>query len=113
MLDLDETLVHCNVHNDEISSQIEPVEVEIEEEDWDMKLPVINKTGRINQIKVNIRPYAKEFLERMSQFFEIVIFTASSQSYANTVLNVLDPNNKFITLRLYRQQCIPAFGHGQ
>jgi CTD small phosphatase-like protein 2 len=42
----------------------------------------------------------------MSQFFEIVIFTASHSCYANTILNILDPQNEFITYRMFRESCI-------
>jgi hypothetical protein len=32
----------------------------------------------------------------MSQFFEIIIFTASHACYANEVLDLLDPQNQLI-----------------
>lgn len=35
-----------------------------------------------------------------------MIFTASHSCYANVVLNILDPNNEFITYRLFRDQCL-------
>lgn len=35
-----------------------------------------------------------------------MIFTASHSCYANEVLNVLDPENKYISYRLYRESCI-------
>lgn len=38
----------------------------------------------------NIRPFAQKFLKEMSQYFEIVIFTAGTQEYADWVLNQLD-----------------------
>jgi CTD small phosphatase-like protein 2 len=43
------------------------------------------------QAGVRIRPYCKEFLEQVSQFAEIIIFTASSASYADVILDYLDP----------------------
>jgi len=38
----------------------------------------------------------------MSELYEIVIFTAGVQDYADAVLNILDPTG-YITHRLYRQ----------
>jgi CTD small phosphatase-like protein 2 len=38
----------------------------------------------------------------MSQIYEVVIFTAAMQDYADWVLDQLDPE-KFISHRLYRQ----------
>jgi len=54
---------------------------------------------------VRIRPFCKEFLESLSEFAEIIIFTASSASYADVVLDHLDPDKKLISHRLYRQHC--------
>jgi len=48
-----------------------------------------------------VRPHAEEFLKEMSELFEVVIFTAGVQEYADAVLNILDPNG-YITHRLYR-----------
>jgi CTD small phosphatase-like protein 2 len=45
-------------------------------------------------------------IKELSQFFEIIIFTASHSSYANTVLDFLDPNNEFFSHRLFRESCI-------
>ena len=37
----------------------------------------------------------------MSKLFEIIIFTASKKIYADPILNYLDPNNDYISYRLY------------
>ena len=50
-----------------------------------------------------IRPYCIQFLEEMSKFYEIVIFTAALKDYADSILDILDPNKKLIRYRLYRQ----------
>jgi CTD small phosphatase-like protein 2 len=42
----------------------------------------------------------------MSEEFEIIVFTASHSCYANVVLNILDPENEFITFRLFRDHCL-------
>ena len=46
----------------------------------------------------------------MSKHFEIIIFTASHECYANVVLDYLDPKNKYIQHRLYRDSCIQTEG---
>jgi CTD small phosphatase-like protein 2 len=43
--------------------------------------------------------------------FEVVIFTASEKSYANMVLNRIDPGRQFIHHRLFRDSCIPLKGN--
>jgi CTD small phosphatase-like protein 2 len=53
-----------------------------------------------------VRPGCDTFLEEMSHHYEIVIFTAALQDYADWVLDHLD-SSQFITYRLYRQHAIP------
>ena len=49
-----------------------------------------------------IRPGTKEFLSELNIYYEIVIFTASIKEYADTILNLIDENKKWISHRLYR-----------
>lgn len=53
-----------------------------------------------------IRPFAKELLEYASKRFELIVFTASNQDYADIVLDKLDPTREIFKLRLYRDSCI-------
>ena len=39
----------------------------------------------------------------MSRYYEIVIFTAASQDYADYILDILDKDKDLISHRLYRQ----------
>jgi len=58
---------------------------------------------------VRKRPHVDIFLETVSQWFELVIFTASLSSYANAVIDQLDPKRR-IRRRYYRQSCINKAG---
>ena len=49
-----------------------------------------------------VRPGSIEFIEEMSQQYELVIFTAAMQDYADSVLDQIDRNRR-IKHRLYRQ----------
>ena len=49
-----------------------------------------------------IRPFCIQFLEEMAKIFEIVIFTAALKDYADSILDILDPNKILINYRLYR-----------
>ena len=88
ILDLDETLVHSSFTPFEKNDII--LEVDFE--------------GIMYKIYVLVRPFAKEFLNKVSKFFEVVIFTASIQKYASPLLNILD-KEKNIRYRLYREEC--------
>lgn len=52
--------------------------------------------------KFKIRPNCITFLKTLSKLYEIVIFTAASQDYADWILDVLDPTKTYIQHRLYR-----------
>ena len=49
-----------------------------------------------------MRPYAETFLEEMSEYYEIIIFTAALQDYADFILDIIDVK-KSISHRFYRQ----------
>ena len=49
-----------------------------------------------------LRPFAPEFIEEMSKYYELVIFTAALQDYADWIIDRLD-EKKRISHRLYRQ----------
>jgi TFIIF-interacting CTD phosphatase-like protein len=43
-----------------------------------------------------MRPFTKEILELANQHYEVAVFTASTQVYADTVINWIDPTGEFI-----------------
>lgn len=54
---------------------------------------------------MNVRPFVKHFLKKVSRYYQIYIFTASTFTYANVVVNFLDPKSKYITGILDRNYC--------
>jgi len=52
--------------------------------------------------KLLIRPGAQQFLHNMAEIYEIIIFTAAMQDYADWAIDQLDTGN-WISHRLYRQ----------
>ena len=60
-------------------------------------------------MNVNIRPFALEVLGRLSECFNLVIFTASDRIYADKVMDLLDPENKYFKGRFYREHCYKNF----
>ncbi|CAK8567170.1 unnamed protein product [Lathyrus sativus] len=95
VLDLDETLVH---------STLEPCE------DIDFTFTV-NFNCEEHNVYVRCRPHLKDFLERVSGLFEIIIFTASQSIYAEQLLNVLDPKRKIFRHRVFRESCVYVEGN--
>lgn len=91
IFDMDETLIHCV---DDIETQDPDIVLEIDFPDEEMVYAGIN-----------IRPYIMECLEDANKHFQVIVFTASHQVYADAILDYIDPNHEFITHRLYRQHC--------
>jgi CTD small phosphatase-like protein 2 len=57
--------------------------------------------------KFRLRPGCLAFLRALAHpYYEIVVFTAASQDYADFILNVLDPERQLILHRLYRQHTL-------
>ena len=55
----------------------------------------------------NIRPYAIECLEEANKYFdEVIVFTAGTRNYANSILDFLDPRKNLVHHRLYRDSCL-------
>ncbi|KAL9675987.1 hypothetical protein QQ045_004198 [Rhodiola kirilowii] len=85
VLDLDETLVHTTASpcdGTDFSFQLEE-----------------------RVLYVRKRPFLHAFLERVSELFRIIIFTAGTRNYADHVLDILDPGRRLTSRRAYRDSC--------
>ncbi|XP_069838365.1 carboxy-terminal domain RNA polymerase II polypeptide A small phosphatase 1 isoform X2 [Dendropsophus ebraccatus] len=87
------------------------------EENGSLQKPVSNADfiipveidGTVHQVYVLKRPHVDEFLRRMGEMFECVLFTASLAKYADPVADLLDKWGAF-RARLFRESC--AFHRG-
>uniref|UniRef100_A0A7N5P9U5 CTD small phosphatase 1 n=1 Tax=Ailuropoda melanoleuca TaxID=9646 RepID=A0A7N5P9U5_AILME len=61
--------------------------------------------GVVHQVYVLKRPHVDEFLQRMGELFECVLFTASLAKYADPVADLLDKWGAF-RARLFRESCV-------
>lgn len=57
---------------------------------------------------MKIRQHLEDVLQYLSTMFEICVFTAGEQGYADTVLDFIDADYQIIKHRLYRQHCVQA-----
>ncbi|KAI8388817.1 HAD-like domain-containing protein [Radiomyces spectabilis] len=88
VLDLDETLVHSSFKVIPNPDFIVPVEID----------------NQYHNVYVLKRPGVDEFMRKMGERYEIVVFTASLSKYADPVLDMLDIH-KVIKHRLFRESC--------
>jgi RNA polymerase II subunit A small phosphatase-like protein len=88
VLDLDETLVHSSFKIIPNPDFIVPVEID----------------NQFHNVYVLKRPGVDEFMRKMGEKYEIVVFTASLAKYADPVLDMLDVH-KVVKHRLFRESC--------
>lgn len=88
VLDLDETLVHSSFKSIQHADYVVPVEIEYH---W-------------HNVYVIKRPGVDNFLKKMGEIYEVVVFTASLSKYADPVLDKLDIH-QVVSHRLFRESC--------
>ncbi|EEB06848.1 Nem1-Spo7 phosphatase complex catalytic subunit Nem1 [Schizosaccharomyces japonicus yFS275] len=91
VLDLDETLIHSVTRGSRTSSG-HPVEVHIPGQH-----PIL--------YFIHKRPHLDKFLAKVSQWYRLVLFTASVQAYADPIVDYLERDHKLFDARYYRQHC--------
>ncbi|KAG9237534.1 NLI interacting factor-like phosphatase-domain-containing protein [Amylocarpus encephaloides] len=103
ILDLDETLIHSMAKGGRMSTG-HMVEV---------KLNTVVGAGENATLGpqhpilyyVHKRPNCDDFLRKVCKWYNLVIFTASVQEYADPVIDWLEQERKFFSGRYYRQHC--------
>jgi RNA polymerase II subunit A small phosphatase-like protein len=59
----------------------------------------------VHFVYVAKRPGVDDFLLEMSRHYEIVVYTASLNKYADVLLDLLDPH-RVVRTRLFRESCV-------
>ena len=102
VIDLDETLIHSLAKGGRMSSG-HMVEVKL------------NSTAGYGGATlgpqhpilyyVHKRPHCDDFLRKVCKWYNLVVFTASVQEYADPVIDWLEQERKYFSSRYYRQHC--------
>ena len=77
ILDLDETLVHFKINNEDDSEGV-----------------------------LQIRPGVIPFLEQVGKYYELIVFTAATQDYGDLLIDAIEENNLYFEHRFYRQHTV-------
>jgi CTD small phosphatase-like protein 2 len=96
VLDLDETLVHCSTEAFGIG-------------DADYTFDVTSG-GTDYHVFARKRPFLEDFFSKIAGKFEVIIFTASQQVYANKLLDLLGAG-EHVHHRLFRDSCVLVEGN--
>ncbi|GLT31475.1 hypothetical protein SLA2020_062080 [Shorea laevis] len=108
VLDLDETLVCAYetsclppaLRNQAMEAGLNWFELECVSSDKEFE-----GKPKINYVTVFERPGLQEFLKQLSEFADLVLFTAGLEGYASPLVDRIDMENRF-SLRLYRPSTI-------
>lgn len=108
VLDLDETLV-CAYETSSLPASLRAQAIEGGLNWFDLECVSSDKEGegkpKINYVTVFERPGLKEFLRKVGEFADLVLFTAGLEGYARPLVDRIDIENLF-SLRLYRPSTI-------
>ncbi|QDS76558.1 hypothetical protein FKW77_006784 [Venturia effusa] len=101
VIDLDETLIHSQAKGGRFSTG-HMVEVKIQNTmagggPFGPQVPIL--------YYVHKRPNCDEFLRKVSKWYNLVVFTASVQEYADPVTDWLELERSYFSARYYRQHC--------
>ncbi|KAF4525865.1 hypothetical protein B566_EDAN015968 [Ephemera danica] len=102
VLDLDETLIHSH-HDGVIRQTVKPGTPP----DFVLKVVIDRHPVRFF---VHKRPHVDFFLDIVSQWYELVVFTASMEIYGAAVADRLDNSRGILRRRYFRQHCTPEMG---
>ncbi len=122
LIDLDETLIHADFDEEYLDDKSNKYDAIIkfkvnrqEKEESDNNMDIEDSTwcsgmeedeDDLHSVGIFVRNNAISFLQNISKYFDVGIFTASVKEYADAVISFLDPENKLIKFRLYRNNCI-------
>ncbi|XP_065173605.1 CTD nuclear envelope phosphatase 1 homolog isoform X2 [Atheta coriaria] len=102
VLDLDETLIH-SFHDGVVRQTVRPGTPP----DFILKVTIDRHPVRFF---VHKRPHVDTFLDIVSRWYELVVFTASMEIYGKAVADRLDGGRGILHKRFYRQHCTPDMG---
>jgi CTD nuclear envelope phosphatase 1 len=102
IIDLDETLIHSMAKGGRMSTG-HMVEVRLSG-------PVSSSGASLGPgvpilYYVHERPNCHEFLRKVCKWYNLIVFTASVQEYADPVIDWLERERKYFSGRYYRQHC--------
>ena len=93
LLDLDDVLVN----------------VEFGEGQGDHILMLQHPLGSKKRAAITFRPFLSEFLERVCEFYNILIYTSSSRSYAEKIVELIDPHRTIFKAVLCAEFCMKVY----
>ena len=89
VLDLDETLIFCRKEKNKNNIKNHN--------------NIYNNNSLINTKTLIMRPGLLDFLHKMKQIYELVLFSLGTSDYVNNIVNIIEEKEKYFEYILYRQ----------
>lgn len=102
IIDLDETLIHSMSKGGRYTTG-HMVEVKLQQP-VNTGGPAVGPQVPILYY-VHFRPHCDEFLKKVCKWYNLIVFTAAVQEYADPVIDLLEKERKYFAARYYRQHC--------
>jgi len=55
---------------------------------------------------LKLRPYLKEFLKDMQDYYELIVYTSADKDYADEIIDFIESDRQYFAHRLYNSQCL-------
>ncbi|KAF2100580.1 hypothetical protein NA57DRAFT_36813 [Rhizodiscina lignyota] len=107
VIDLDETLIHSHSKGGRYTTG-HMVEVKMQNAIGTAGVTIAPQVPILYY--VHKRPFCDEFLRKVSKWYNLIVFTASVQEYADPVIDWLEMERKYFSGRYYRQHCTQRNG---
>lgn len=101
IFDLDETLIHSLIEREDLDQSEEAICLyNFKPEVW---VDLEEESGIRRKHGFSVRPFALDCLRQANLRYEVAIFTASVDWYADPIIDYLDPTGELIQHRFYQQ----------
>lgn len=101
VLDMDETLITSVIQK----RNGQPIKLPDTPYDYKFLMPAFD-----SMVYIYKRPHVDYFLDCVSKWYDLVIYTASTDDYADPILDFLDRGKGILKKRMFRKDCIDFLG---
>ncbi|KAI9469957.1 MAG: hypothetical protein EXX96DRAFT_612426 [Benjaminiella poitrasii] len=97
IVDLDQTILHA-AWEPHIAKWVDDQKIKNDDKVKDMS--TFSLDGSMNKYTIKLRPGLREFLNEISKFYEMHIYTMGTRAYADAVAKIIDPEGKLFQDRI-------------
>ncbi|KAI7899351.1 uncharacterized protein BX663DRAFT_521402 [Cokeromyces recurvatus] len=97
IVDLDQTILHA-AWEPHIANWVD--EQKVKDNDKVKDMSTFSLDGSMNKYTIKLRPGLREFLNKISKYYEMHVYTMGTRAYADAVAKIIDPEGKLFQDRI-------------